>query len=173
MTGSLVPLGVNLLIWTLIAFGAGWYHRRSTIEHLERDGCVLRLRQFEAGGAWYERRLRIKSWKEQLPETGARGGGMSKRQLPGRNREALERFAAECRRGERTHWTITAAGPAFVVWNTYPETIAISVANAAGNAPFIAILRYNRARIVRMLARGTDAEPLETVDGSTGRSRRW
>ncbi|MCB0998048.1 MAG: hypothetical protein R2713_23335 [Ilumatobacteraceae bacterium] len=168
MAGSVVPLGVNLLIWTLVAFGAGWYHRRRTIDHLAREGCVLRLRPFETGGRWYERRLRIKSWKERLPETGGRFGGMSKRQLPGRDREALERFAAECRRGERTHWTITAAGPVFVVWNTYPEAFAISVANAAGNAPFIAILRYNRARIARALARCHDEVPRGSIDGRIG-----
>lgn len=111
------------------------------------------LRRFETAGEWHERRLRIKRWKSRLPETGGRRGGMSKRRLPGHSRADLERFAAECRRGERTHWTIVAPGPSFLFWNSRSDTIAIALANAAGNAPFIAVLRYNRARIVAALER--------------------
>jgi glycosyl-4,4'-diaponeurosporenoate acyltransferase len=153
MTGSIGWLSLNVMVWLVIAFGAGWYHRRATIDRLDHDGFFLRLREFEAGGDWYERHLRIKAWKGRVPETGGRGGGMSKRHLPGRDRVALEQFAAECRRGERTHWTIAAAGPAFLLWNSSSDAIAIAIANAAGNTPFVAILRYNRARIVATLGR--------------------
>lgn len=153
MTGSIGWLSLNMMVWLVTAFGAGWYHRRSSIDRLDRDGVILRLRGFEAGGDWYERRLHIKAWKGRVPETGGRGGGMSKRHLPGRDRVTLEQFAAECRRGERTHWTIAAAGPAFFIWNSPADAIAIAVANAASNTPFVAILRYNRARIVATLER--------------------
>lgn len=159
MIAAFSPVMLNLVLWLMVAFGAGWYHRRVPLERLDREGVVLRLREFEQGGDWYERRFRIKAWKERLPETGARGGGMSKRQLPGRDREALALFAAECRRGERTHWTIAAAGPFFFLWNSNSAAVVIAVANAAGNGPFVAILRYNRARITAMLGRRSSPSP--------------
>jgi glycosyl-4,4'-diaponeurosporenoate acyltransferase len=153
MSSSIGWLTLNVTIWLAISFGAGWYHRRTPVERLHHDGFLLRLRDFENGGGWYERHLRIKTWKGRIPETGSRGGGIPKRHLPGRDRVALERFAAECRRGERTHWTIAAAGPAFMIWNRNSDALAIAMANAAGNTPCLAILRYNRARIVATLQR--------------------
>jgi hypothetical protein len=78
---------------------------------------------------------------------------MSKRQLPARDREGLTRFAAECRRGERTHWTIVAAAPVFVLWNSWLSAALITFANAVGNSPFLATLRYNRARVLSSLSR--------------------
>jgi glycosyl-4,4'-diaponeurosporenoate acyltransferase len=103
VTDVIAWVGINATVWLVVAFGAGWWYRRSPVERFDDQGPVLRLRGFEVAGKWYERRLRIKRWKSHLPETGGRHGGMSKRQLPGHRRADLERFAAECRRGEKTH----------------------------------------------------------------------
>jgi|SRR5215211_6770530 len=154
---SVIPaLVLNTSAWTVLAFGAGWWHRRTPVDQLGDDGPILRLRKFEQSGQWYANRLRIKSWKVRLPETGGRHGGMSKRTLPGARKLDLERFSAECRRGERTHWTIIVASPTFALWNSPSAVVAISIANAAGNSPFIAVLRYNRARITEILGRQID-----------------
>lgn len=151
------PILVNIVTWTACAFGAGWWHRRASLERLAHDGPFLRLRHFERRGTWYEQRLHIKSWKDHLPETGGRRGGMSKRRLPGYNASDLERFAAECRRGERTHWTVIAATPSFALWNHHDTLVAMTGASVAANSPFIAILRYNRARIASIIQRHNES----------------
>jgi glycosyl-4,4'-diaponeurosporenoate acyltransferase len=157
-------LAVDAAAWTVWALLAGWWHRRTPHQALHGDGAVLRLRRFEMAGSWYEQRLRIKRWKDRLPETGGRFGGMSKRRLPGPGIDDLERFRAECCRGERTHWTIVAATPAFALWTPRDLFLAIAGCGVAGNAPFMAVLRYNRARITSILQRGTspDNEPCAT-----------
>ena len=76
-----------------------------------------------------------------------------KRHVGGRDVAALERFAAETRRAEYGHWAAMACGPLFVLWNP-PAVAAVMVAYGVGvNVPFIAIQRYNRARVSRLLAR--------------------
>ncbi|MEX0846665.1 MAG: hypothetical protein WD023_02720 [Ilumatobacteraceae bacterium] len=49
-------------------------------------------------------------------------------------------------------------GPAFLAWNSPSDAMALTVANAAGNAPFLAVLRYNRARIASALTRPASTE---------------
>jgi glycosyl-4,4'-diaponeurosporenoate acyltransferase len=146
-------IAVDALAWTMWSFTCGWWHRRTPVARLSGGGPVLRLRPFEARGDWYEHRLHIKRWKDRLPETGARAGGLSKRHLPGRSERDLQRFAAECSRGERTHWSIMAGAPAFGLWNPHDIFLVAAGCGIVGNAPFIAILRYNRARVFSVLQR--------------------
>jgi glycosyl-4,4'-diaponeurosporenoate acyltransferase len=145
---------LDAIVWTSWAMLAGWWHRRASLEALRGDGCVLRLRGFEQAGTWYERRLRIKAWKDRLPETGGRHG-MSKRRLPGATVVDLGRFGSECARGERTHWTVIAAAPTFALWNPHDLFLVAAGTGIAGNTPFIVVLRYNRARIAAIVARRT------------------
>lgn len=150
-----VALLFNALAWTLWGFGSGWYYRRRPEHALASVGRTLRIRDFEADGIWYEQKLKIKVWKDHLPETGAWFGAFSKRQLPGHDRHSLEWFAHECRRGELTHWAILSATPLFALWNSgWLLTLAVIVGLGA-SLPFIAVLRYNRARIEAILSRRT------------------
>jgi glycosyl-4,4'-diaponeurosporenoate acyltransferase len=74
---------------------------------------------------------------------------MSKRAVGG----DLERFAAETRRAEYGHWLAIAGAPVFALWNP-PLGVALMTAYSLGvNAPFIAVQRYNRQRIQRLLSR--------------------
>lgn len=152
-----IALTLDIAVWAVVALLAGWAHRRSPLDELQSDGPLLRLWSFEEAGRWYQRRLRIKSWKDHLPEAGSRFGGMTKRRLPGRAVADLERFAAECRRGERTHWTIMAGVTPMSLWNPYELFLVMGGAGVAGNTPFVAVLRYNRARITSILQKGADS----------------
>ncbi|MGN6695027.1 MAG: hypothetical protein ACTHN0_12710 [Aquihabitans sp.] len=142
----------NAAFWVVDFIVVGWIAARTPRHRLDRDGPVLRLRAFEAGGRWYERRLRISRWKDRLPEAGRAFGGRSKRTLPGRSDEALLAFAAETRRAERTHWSSLMALPLAALWNE-PLGFALMVLfGVLANAPFIAVQRANRGRIDRILA---------------------
>ena len=148
-----VPL-LNVVLSAVLHATTGWLAHRIPAERLAADGPVLRLRAVEAGGRIYERRLGIVRWKDRLPEAGALfGGGMSKRRLPGRDTDALLRFAAETRRAERAHWWAVAGAPVIALCNPPVGAAAMLLYGVASNAPCIAIQRYNRARITRLLAK--------------------
>ncbi|HEX2574723.1 MAG TPA: hypothetical protein VHK88_00150 [Aquihabitans sp.] len=156
---NLAILAANVALWAVAHAGSGYVAHRLPLDRLQRDGPLLRLRAVERGGRLYER-LGIRRWKDRLPEAGALfRDGLSKRSLPGGRAEGLERFAAETRRAERGHWLSLTCLPLFVLWNP-PVGVALMVAyGVLVNLPFIAIQRYNRARVQRVLARRRDRLP--------------
>jgi len=144
---------VDVAAWFAIHTSTAYAAHCLPLDRLQRDNWLLRPRRIEAGGRLYER-IGIKRWKDALPEAGAVfAGGLPKRALPSVADGGLQRFAAETRRGELCHWLAMAGGPLFVLWNP-PLVAAVMIAyGVLVNAPFIAIQRYNRARVSRCLAR--------------------
>jgi len=143
---------LDAVVWAAWSALAGWWTGRWTARRglaAAVDGPLLRLRAFEAGGSWYQRRLRVKTWKGWLPEAGRAFGGRSKRRLPPGGERGLTRFLAECRRAERTHWLILAATPAFALWNPLGLFVAMVAFAVVANVPCLVVLRYNRARLLR------------------------
>lgn len=145
---------VDVLAWGFFHAATGYAAHRLGDERLARDGWLLRARAFERGGHWYRRRLRIHRWKDRLPEAGALfEGGVSKRELPGRDADGLRTFVRETRRAELTHWWAMWCSPLFLLWNP-PLAAALLVAyGVLVNVPFIAIQRYNRSRTMLLLDR--------------------
>jgi glycosyl-4,4'-diaponeurosporenoate acyltransferase len=141
-------VAADALAWTAWSVAAGWWMAHRGPRHPEVDGPVLRLRRFEHGGRWYERTFRVKRWKSWLPEAGRTFGGRSKRHLPGGGVNGLCLFLADCRRAERTHWLIVAATPVFAVWNPPGLFLAMVLFALVANGPCLAVLRYNRARVL-------------------------
>ena len=144
---------VDIAAWAVFHAATGYAVHRLPLRRLEHDNWLLRGRRFELDGHLYER-FGIRRWKDGLPEAGALfAGGVSKRRLTGTDEPGLARFAMETRRAELGHWSAMACGPLFVLWNP-PAVAATMVAyGVVVNVPFIAIQRYNRLRIERVLAR--------------------
>lgn len=149
-----VAIVVSSLAWLGIGVATGWYFHRRSPASLAQDNWLTRPRGFEDGGRWYQRRLRIRSWKDRLPEKGDLfRGGFSKRHLVDRSTPNLERFVIETRRAEMVHWSNLAAGPLFLVW-CRPLLGACMVAfGVLAHLPFILVQRYNRERLLAILAR--------------------
>jgi glycosyl-4,4'-diaponeurosporenoate acyltransferase len=151
---SIVALALNIGLWAGSQILAGYAAHRLPADRLREDRGILRLRSFEDGGRWYERRLRIGRWKDRLPEAGAFfDGGVAKRRLPGRSTDALMGFAAETRRAEIAHWASFACVPLCVIWNDALGIVLMVAYGLIFNLPLIAIQRYNRGRIGRVLDR--------------------
>jgi glycosyl-4,4'-diaponeurosporenoate acyltransferase len=145
-------------VWAVWSVLCGYAAHRISAARLSTDNWLFRLRGFETGGRFYERWLRIKKWKDRVPEAGALfRGGTSKRRVPARDREHLEAFAAETRRAELTHWLILAAAPWFFLWNPWWLGLAMVGYGIVANVPCVAIQRYNRARLLRMIQRPSTA----------------
>jgi glycosyl-4,4'-diaponeurosporenoate acyltransferase len=141
-------------VWAVWSTLCGYLAHRVPVERLRGDGFLFRVRRVERPGRLYERVWRIKRWKGLLPEAGALfKGGFSKRRVVGRDREYLERFAVETRRAELTHWLVMSIAPLFFLWNPWWLALAMVGYALAANLPCLLTQRYNRARLMRMLAR--------------------
>ena len=142
---------VDVVAWTVIGVSVGYGMHRVPLSRLDHDTWLTRPRHTERGGRAYER-LGIRRWKDRTPELGGLfAGGVSKRSSGGRSR--LERYAAETRRAEYTHWLVMAAAPLFALWNPWFLTIAMVVYALVANLPCVMIQRYNRARVTRIAER--------------------
>jgi glycosyl-4,4'-diaponeurosporenoate acyltransferase len=149
------PLVVLLssLTWFLTsvvvgAWAAGW-----SPERVDEPGPVTSLRAWEDHGRWWQRHLRVRAWKDRLPEAGAVFGGFAKTRVPSRSTSDLALFRRETIRAERVHWLILASTPIHAVW-CRPAAFAAMVAfGLVFSLPFIVIQRSNRGRLERLIGR--------------------
>jgi len=145
---------VSIAAWLVIGLVSGYLLHRADVSRFLRDGRLTRLRDWEGGGRWYQRRLRIRSWKDAVPEKGDLfRDGFSKRHLRDRSDSHLERFVAETRRAELVHWCNLAAGPFFLIWCRPAIGVWMIVFGVVVHLPFIVIQRYNRARLLGIIER--------------------
>lgn len=147
-------------VWMALSFVLGWIAVH-TPDHRLGEGPFTRLRPRERSLAMY-RSLGIRRWKDRLPEAGDLFlGGVSKRRLPDRSIQTLQRFVIETRRGERVHWALAFLAITFIPWTPGVFGILNMLIAIIVNAPFIAIQRYNRIRLERTIRRaGSDPDAL-------------
>jgi len=144
---------IDVAAWGLIHAVTGYLVHRMNNRRLDHDTWLTTPRTWERSGRIYER-VAIRRWKDKLPEAGAIfAGGVSKKSLPASHDSDLLVFATETRRAEVGHFLAAAASPLFFVWNSVPVGVFMVVYGIGVNVPFIAIQRYNRLRIARLLAR--------------------
>lgn len=139
--------------WLVASLLAGWRAERWSPSRLDDPGPLTRLRQWERGGLFWQRSLRVARWKDRLPEAGALSGRQPRRRIPSRATADLLRFRRETVRAERVHWLIWASTPIHFVWCRPLAAACMTAFGALFNAPFIVIQRYNRGRLDRVLAR--------------------
>jgi glycosyl-4,4'-diaponeurosporenoate acyltransferase len=151
--GDGVAVALSSVTWFLASFAIGCVAVRWPASVLE-PGPVTRLRGWERSGATWQRRLRVRRWKDAVPEAGDLfSGGRSKRHIGGRSTPELEAYRRETVRAERVHWLILATTPVHAVW-CRPLVFAFMAAfGVLFNAPSIVIQRYNRGRLDGVLAR--------------------
>jgi glycosyl-4,4'-diaponeurosporenoate acyltransferase len=153
VTGLAATVAIDVVAWAAISATAGYVGHRLPAACFEHDGSLTRRRAGEVIQT-YERTLRIKRWKDRLPEAGALfRGGFRKRELATGDRAHLERFVVETRRAEHVHWWILVTGPLFLLWNPWWLGLAMVAYALAANIPCIAVQRYNRLRLQRALGR--------------------
>ena len=153
-----MSVGVRLVLisvaWVVIEVGSGYLTSRVPLRLFDHDGALTRTRSWERGGEVYARLLRVHRWKDALPEAGAMfAGGFAKRGLATRSAQHLERFIAETRRAELTHWLPVVLSLSFFVWNPPHVAAWMPIIGFLGNLPFIVVQRYVRPRLERLRAR--------------------
>jgi glycosyl-4,4'-diaponeurosporenoate acyltransferase len=146
-------VAADAAVWAGWSAVVGYAAHRIPAERLASDGPVTRLRPVERDGRVYER-LRIRRWKDRLPELGdAFPGGVLKRGLRSGTSADLRRLVAETRRAELVHWAIPAVVPVFALWNPAYLMAAMVAYAVVANLPCLVVQRYNRGRLLRVLAR--------------------
>ncbi|MFC0232118.1 glycosyl-4,4'-diaponeurosporenoate acyltransferase [Bhargavaea ullalensis] len=123
-----------------------------------RTSFLTRIRGWEKGGETWQRLLRVKSWKDRLPDgNSVLGIGFQKKQLLSAHPDDLDEFVLESRRAEWTHWLLIPPSLLFFLWNPPWAGWMMIVYALAANLPFIFIQRYNRPRIERLITRKNNA----------------
>ncbi|MHA6482448.1 glycosyl-4,4'-diaponeurosporenoate acyltransferase CrtO family protein [Paenibacillus sp. strain BS8-2] len=140
--------------WLMIQLGLSYLFTRLPAHWFEPElgrssnGTRTRPDVTDAEFRFYERTLRIRFWKDKLPDGGGLfKGGFAKKRLQSRTPQYLGKFAAETRRGEWNHWCAMLPAPLFFMWNEYLIGWIMILYAFVINAPFIAVLRYNRYRL--------------------------
>lgn len=143
VNGLGIPLWQIGVAWMFVKMPDAWFK--------ERAGFFECL-PGESGGI-YERWLRVKWWKDLIPDAAPWFGGAAKKTLSGRSREALERFLLETRRGEWAHWVQMLGLAAFLTWTPMPGAWIVVGWAVISNLPCIVLQRQNRMRIRVVLIR--------------------
>lgn len=147
-------VGLSSAVWLAISLVIAVVASRWSSERLAAAGPFTILRPWEREGAVWQRLLRVRSWKDRVPEA----GGMfdrdrSKRTVRSRATADLLSLRAETVRAERVHWLIFASTPVHLIWCRPILAGSMVVFGVALNAPFIVIQRYNRGRLDRVVRR--------------------
>lgn len=142
---------INTLAWPVIQIGLAWTFTRMPDRWFARDprasNCPCEKR-------FLERALRVKDWKDRLPDAASWfAGGFAKAKLRETDPEYLRRFIRETRRGELCHWCAIACVAFFLPWNPWWADLVITAYAIAANFPCILVQRYNRIRLSKFLSR--------------------
>jgi glycosyl-4,4'-diaponeurosporenoate acyltransferase len=145
----LVLCFVGWLIWSVFI---GFIGHLLPLTFLETDTCLTQLQFWEQDRHWYEKVLRIKLWKDRLPEAGGFfQGGFSKNSIRGGNYTVMSRFLAETRRAEYVHIAIWLFCLVTILWTPRWGFLINLVVGTALNLPCLWVQRYNRLRLQRLL----------------------
>jgi glycosyl-4,4'-diaponeurosporenoate acyltransferase len=148
-----IAVAIDAMAWVVFGVVIGRYQARRSVERVGRLGPFTAMSAREYGGEWYRRALKIERWKDRLPDAGTWFGGLSKRHLPSVADGGWPRFAVECLRAERTHLAMFAVLPLFALWNPPAIFVGNAIFAIAANLPCLIVARFNRARVMNLLAR--------------------
>ena len=150
---------LNVIAWLVIQFGLAWALTQIPVARFNPENPFARTHNLERGGRSYERVFAIKHWKDKLPDAASWfRGGFPKASLREASPGFLQRFQHETWRGELVHWLALLALPVFCVWNPWWAVLVNAAYAVAANGPCILVQRYNRARLLRLLAKQSELQ---------------
>ena len=155
-------VAVDSVAWAALSGVIGAAAGLMPVAWLQVDNAVTRIRPWEHDGRTYVRVLHIDRWKRRLPEVSNWGPGERTSKASLRGRGSLGPLLAETRRAEYVHLALLCCGPVFWLWNPRWLAIVMTGFGVAFNLPFIAIQRYNRARILRAIGRRRESPVIES-----------
>lgn len=147
-----VIAGLCVVGWVAWSLLIGFVGHLLPLKLLETETWLTRPRPWGETRHWYEQVLRIKSWKDWLPEAGDFfPGGFAKSSVGGGNCELMSRFLAETRRAEYVHIAIWPFWLVTTLWTPSWGVLVNLVVGTALNLPCLWVQRYNRLRLQHLL----------------------
>ncbi len=132
-------------LWHLCVFYLGTHGSEARFDFRKKR---YRAFKWEKDGKWYQKYLKIKSWKDRLPQR-VPDDGFSKERLETVSEEYLNEFIMETCRGEWIHFANFLLTFAILLIAPHPFKIPLALADMLLHMPYIMIQRYNRFRLVR------------------------
>ena len=150
-SGWALLIVVDTLVVLIPSLIVGGWAPRWPSTWLQVDRGPLRLHGFETRDLY--RHHGIARLARILPEGGAAFGGQSKKQLPGVTAVDLSGYLEEVRRAEWVHWWSLITWLPLVFFNPWWLGLAFALVVLIVNLIFIIVLRFNRMRLLSILAR--------------------
>lgn len=144
--------------WSLLI---GFIGYRLPLPLLETDTWLTRPYPWGEERRWYDRVLRIKFWKDRLPEAGDFfPGGFRKNCVGGRDTAAMARFLAETRRAEYVHIAIWPFWLVTMLWTPGWGVLINLIVGTVLNLPCLLVQRYNRLRLQHLIQLKGQGKPI-------------
>ncbi|WP_446742057.1 glycosyl-4,4'-diaponeurosporenoate acyltransferase CrtO family protein [Silvibacterium acidisoli] len=153
-----IVLTANLLGWPVIQIGIAKLFLRMPSRNFSPTSFACRPRRWERDGRLYTHILRIRRWKQLMPDGAPWLGGFAKAHYEKRDDSYTRRFIAETCRGEMAHWCMLAFTPIFYLWNPPWACWVMTAYGLLANLPCIAVQRHNRIAMLRVLEKLTAAQ---------------
>ena len=139
---------LNAIVWFALQVTISNLITRFPLLFFKPDYWLFRTRPWEKNGDFYERVVRIKKWKNLLPDGAVLiKGGFPKKHLQSRDPGYIEQFSQDTCRAELVHWITIMTAALFFLWNTPLGTGINFLYALLGNIPCIAAQRYNRPHL--------------------------
>ena len=142
----------DILIWFVLHMVFVYVcHHLLRDKWYEKQDRLFLLSRFEKQGKIYQDILRIKRWKDIIPDGGKinrRGFEKSKlkRDLP-----YLRKFYLETKRAELIHWCGMFTCIVFLFIHPFPRNLIVFGVAILLDIPFLLVQRYNRPRLSRLV----------------------
>ena len=110
---------------------------------------MYQIKYWEENGAWYNKRLNIKAWKDNLPQYISKNG-FSKKNLKNMSLAYVNRFILETCRAEWAHKNCMWIAVVLIFVNEFAVGMIFFLLVLLINFPYICIQRYNRIRLIKV-----------------------
>jgi len=145
---------IDFAAWLVIHIGISVIALHRPDRPFEKDSWLYRIRDWEQGGLFWQKRCAVRRWKAFLPDGGALfKKGFAKKHLQATDPVYLAAFIRESRRAEWTHWLTIPFALLFFLWNPPSVGVFMIVYALAVNLPCIVAQRFNRPRLQKWLGR--------------------
>lgn len=143
---------LNMLVWNIVIVGL-WHVAVFLIcvkmpkSAFDPTKGRYAPKEWEHGGRWYRDTLKIQIWKDRVPQHIGKNG-FSKRHLTEMSIDYLDQFILETCRGEWMHMKNCICAIVTLLINPLLVGIVVTFLIMLANAPFAAVQRYNRFRLL-------------------------
>lgn len=151
---EILAIFLCFILWPIFQALGAYVSHKIPDRFLSYSLFLYRAHRWEKNGEIYKQIFKVDKWKTYLPESSSLiKGSYNKKKIDNFSKDSLDKFLLESCRAEMTHWLgilpfwiFGLFTPARVVGYMFIYAMAV-------NLPCIIVQRYNRPRIIKLLAK--------------------